>query len=183
MRKRYQIRLVGSKPDPRLCPDDLAERRTHHELLDGQPADRDHELWLKDLKLALEPSGAVRDFLAGGHSISAAGLFPRETATHGRHVDRGPERRLVQSAALFEPSKERPSGRPGKRPSQRRFLVSGRLPHEQDLAHHRSPADRRPLHLRAHGTASERADVNPEPGVRRCKCRGFRAHRGEPQSR
>ena len=55
MRKRDQVRLVGGKSDAHLLADDLAEKRTRHELLDGQPADRDHKIWSKDPNFGLEP--------------------------------------------------------------------------------------------------------------------------------
>ena len=53
VRNREHVCLVIGKPDAHLLANDLAERRTRNEPLDGQLVDRDHEFRSKDLELGV----------------------------------------------------------------------------------------------------------------------------------
>ena len=124
------------------------------------------------VKFGLEPASAVSDLVPRRHPVAPGRLLSRKAPAHRGHVDRGPKRRLVQTARLLKPAEERLPGRPREWPSKRGLLVPRRLSDQQHLADHRSPAHHWTLHQRTPRTAPERAHVPLEPRLRRTGGRG-----------
>lgn len=150
-----QIKPCFAIPYPKLLPNALVQPPIRQELFDRQLAHRNHQLWLENLHLFLQPRPTVRNLLTRRHSISARLLFPGKTAAHRRHVNPTPETRLIQPGLLLEPLEERLSCRPRKRPSKHRFLIARSLSHQQNLAHHRSATHHRLVHVRAKRTSAQ----------------------------
>ena len=63
MRQRDEIHLATREPHPNLTADHRGERRARQKTLDGESADRNHQLGLEQAHLGLEPPRAVVYFV------------------------------------------------------------------------------------------------------------------------
>lgn len=158
------VTMVG---DGERFSNDVSQRGGRKELRESEFSDGEHELGLKKGEFALQPAGAVGDFVGGGHAVAALGAFAGEAAADGGEIDAianfvfGPAERLV------EPFEKRFAGGPSERASEFGFLVAGRLTDEEDAGSHGATDDDGPDHGRAAGAAAEGGEVLFDGGERR----------------
>jgi hypothetical protein len=144
--------------------DDGVEFVAGDELADGEFADGEDEVGLEDFHFGGKPAGAIFDFVGGGDTIAAGGIFAGETAADGGHVDAGAEGGFVDAGVVLKPAKEFFAGGPGERAAEDRFLVAGGLADEEDAADDGAAGDDGLLHARAEVAAQEGGDVELEGG-------------------
>ena len=108
-------------------PDEGIEFLCGDELGDGEFADRNDEPRSEELDFALQPGGAILNFIWRRHAVTASGFFAGETAADGGHVDGGTKGFLGHAGGIMEPAEQGFAGRPGKGASKDRFLVARRL--------------------------------------------------------
>jgi len=91
MRQRNKIEAMLTIAHMKKLADYLIESAVGQEPLDGKFAHGYDQFWFQNLNLAVEPTGAILDFLGGRHAITAGFFFAGETAADRGHVDAAPE--------------------------------------------------------------------------------------------
>ena len=130
MRQRNAVRRMAAIRDPKFLPDRLDQRALAEKLPDGQFADGQHQCRAQQLKLALKPSRARRNFVRRGHPVAARRTLARKTPTHRRKVDPVPRLLLRPTERIVKPPKKRAARRPRERPAKLRLFVTRRLTDE-----------------------------------------------------
>ena len=153
------IQLKAGAGDGEGAADDGVEFLGGQELFDGEFANREDELRLEDFYFAIEPGGAILNFIRRGHAVAAGGFFAWETAAHRGHVNRGTKRGLVHSGGFIEPAKQSFPGCPGEGTAEHGLLVPGRLANEDYFADDRATADDGFVHLIAQAAGLEAVNV------------------------
>src|SRR5437762_10146235 len=115
MRQRNQIEGASFVADPERSANDFVEFFERKKLRDGEFADGNDEIGLKQIDFVVHPTRAISNFVWRGNAVAARGRFPRETATNGREVNRRANSFLVHSTKFAEPTEERASGGPRER--------------------------------------------------------------------
>src|SRR4051812_31972582 len=116
-----------------LLPGDLLAE----DLADGERSDREHELGLEDLDLALQVRPAARDLLEIRLAIAAAVRLARKAARDRGDVDALAKVLFADAHRLLEPPEERLAGGPRERTAKAPFTRPWRLPDEHHLRQHR----------------------------------------------
>jgi hypothetical protein len=159
MRQWNQIEDAAFIANPKQSADDFVQFFEREKLRDGEFADRNQELGLKQIDLVVHPGRAITDFVRRGNAIAAGRGFSRETATNGGKINFGADLFLADSAKFLEPAEERPARGPRERFSEDRFLYARCLTDEHDFAEDWSARNRRRHHPRTTPALAEARDV------------------------
>ena len=143
MRQRNQIEAVARMHNAKFVANYVLQFCTVDELHDRQSAHGNNETRLQNLNLIIQPQRTVVNLIRCGYAVGAAGIFAGKTATDGSEIDFRSDGGFIHSAKLFEPTEECPPGSVRKRPFQRGFPRTGRLPNDHYIAHDRAAGDRR----------------------------------------
>jgi len=138
MRQWNQVEVVVRVEDPKFTTDYEFQFRTVDKLHDRQSANGNDETRLQDANFILHPQGTVANLIWCWNAIGASGAFSRKTTADGGEIHLRSDGGFVHSAKLFEPAEERFAGRVRKRPFQRRFSRTWRLPNDHHVAHDRA---------------------------------------------
>src|SRR5206468_9554415 len=118
---------------PMQGADDAPQLRFSDQLLRGQSPDRNHELWSKQLKFAVEMLSAIRNLDWTRHAVASAfRVASGKAADDSAHVNATSKVGLVNSE-LLEPAEETSARRVGKRPAIFHFVRAGCLADEHHL--------------------------------------------------
>jgi hypothetical protein len=147
MREGDQIELLPVKTRTECAADDFVHPWAWDKALDGQPADRDDEIWFEQEDFLSQPLGAI--FNLGGirDPVAAGGGASRETTADGRHVNMGAEHFFAHAGRLLEPTEEPLASRPGEGTPENGLAHARRLSHQQNAAEDRSAGHGGRVHL------------------------------------
>ena len=146
MGQRNQIKRMSSASYSKLTANDLVEFLQWDKLGNRQLADRNNQIRLQDIQFTFKPNRAITYFLRRRHPITARWIFTGKTAAHCSHIYRSAELLFAHSRGCTKPAKKSLTCGPGKRPSQLRLLIPGRLAHQQNFACHRLTTNHRWMH-------------------------------------
>lgn len=132
MGKRDAVGDVTVVGDGKRFSDDVGQRGGREKLREREFSDGEHELGLKKGEFALEPAGAVGDFVGGGHAVAALGAFAGEAAADGGEVDAVAHLVFGPAEGFVEPFEKRFAGGPGERAPEFWLLIAGCLANEEN---------------------------------------------------
>lgn len=149
MREGDEIGPVSGVADFQLMSDDIRQRSKFDKLGDRQFAHREDKSRAQYFKFPPQPVRARPDFTIVGNTVSALGVFARETTADRREIH--PVANLVfgPTQRRFHPAEQGFSSCPGKRTAQERFLHAGGLSNKENFAAHRTADNHRFVHGRA----------------------------------
>jgi hypothetical protein len=93
---------------------------------------------LQNPNLIIHPQRTVANLIRRRDAVAAPGIFARETTADGGEIDLRSNGGFVHSAKLLEPTEECFAGSVSKRPFQRRFPRTRRLPNDHHFAQNRA---------------------------------------------
>src|ERR1041384_4468472 len=120
--QRNQFEGAPFIPNSKGSSDDFIEFFEGKKLGDGQFADGNDQIGLKQIDLTVHPAGAVSDFVWRGNAVATRGVFPWKTTADGGEIDLRAPLFFVPSAKLLEPAEERAARSPRKRFAQHRLF-------------------------------------------------------------
>jgi hypothetical protein len=138
MRQRNEVESVARMYDAEFAANYVFQSCTVYKLPDRQAAYGNNEMWLQNPDLIMHPRRAVPNLIWRRDTVSAAGIFARETSTDGGEINLRSNGGFVHSAKLFEPTKECFAGGVRERSFQCGFPRTGRLPNNHHIANDRA---------------------------------------------
>jgi hypothetical protein len=184
MRQRNQVEAVVRMDDPKFAANYVFQFCTVDELHDRQSTDGNNETRLQNSNLIIHPRRTVANLIWCWNAVGASGIFAGETTADGGEIDLRSNGGFIHSTKLIEPTEECFAGRVRKRPFQRWFPRTGRLPNDHYIAQDRAAGHRCGLHPWAATTSQQAPDMTGQLNLlgllhRRISHEG---HKGTPRT-